>query len=211
MILCYLKKLFQLLLFFRRRPAFKNKGRIRTQQLFLVFRLAGKGEHSISRQLQRIPPRSCRSYLLSAFLNCALKLPKLVLKLLKEGTLGSPEEDGYISRGVRKNCFHDMPGADRAVAMLVKKLKGEEFTTEYPMPVFDRVDPAAAITDMKNATIALVTSGGIVPKGNPDHIESSSASKFGRYCIADVATADSEHYATAHGGYDPTYANHDPN
>ena len=138
-------------------------------------------------------------------------MAKLVLKLLKEGTLGSPEEDGYISRGVRKNCFHDIPGADRAVEMLVKKLKGEEFTTEYPMPVFDRVDPAAAITDMKNATIALVTSGGIVPKGNPDHIESSSASKFGRYCIADVATADSEHYATAHGGYDPTYANHDPN
>ena len=26
-----------------------------------------------------------------------------------------------------------------------------------------------------------------------------------------MATADSEHYATAHGGYDPTYANHDPN
>ena len=79
------------------------------------------------------------------------------------------------------------------------------------MPVFDRVDPAAAIKDMKDATIALVTSGGIVPKGNPDHIESSSASKFGRYCIAGVDTADGEHYATAHGGYDPTYANHDPN
>ena len=95
--------------------------------------------------------------------------------------------------------------------MLVKKLKGEAFETEYPMPSFDRVEPAAAITDMKNATIALVTSGGIVPKGNPDHIEASSATKFGTYCIEGVQSVDAEHYATAHGGYDPSYANADPN
>ena len=36
---------------------------------------------------------------------------------------------------------------------------------------------------LSKATIALVTSGGIVPKGNPDHIESSSASKYGKYDI----------------------------
>ncbi len=127
------------------------------------------------------------------------------------GNPGSPEEAGYMTRGVRVNFFQDRPGADRAVEMLVKKLKGEEFTTEYPMPSFDRVAPGEAIKDLKNATIALVTSGGIVPKGNPDHIEASSAMKFGTYDIEGVQTADGEHYATAHGGYDPTYANTDPN
>lgn len=137
-------------------------------------------------------------------------MAKLVKEVL-DGTVGSPEQSGYMPRGVRVNFFQDKPGADRAVDMLVKKLKGEAFTTEYPMPSFDRVEPGAAITDMKNATIALVTSGGIVPKGNPDHIESSSASKYGAYDIAGVQTADAEHYATAHGGYDPTYANEDPN
>jgi len=59
--------------------------------------------------------------------------------------------------------------------------------------------------------IALVTSGGIVPKGNPDHIEASSATKYGTYSIAGVQSADEVAYATAHGGYDPTYANTDPN
>ena len=135
-------------------------------------------------------------------------------KLVKEamaGTIGSPEESGYMPRGVRVNFIQDRPGADRAVDMLVKKLKGEAFETEYPMPSFDRVEPGPAIKDMKNATVAVVTSGGIVPKGNPDHIESSSASKFGTYSIAGVQTADEEHYQTAHGGYDPTYANEDPN
>lgn len=139
-------------------------------------------------------------------------MAKLVLKVLEtNGNPGSPEEAGYMPRGVRVNFFQDKPGADRAVEMLVKKLKGEAFTTEYPMPSFDRVAPGAAITDLKNATIALVTSGGIVPKGNPDHIEASSAMKFGTYDIEGVESADGEHYATAHGGYDPTYANTDPN
>lgn len=139
-------------------------------------------------------------------------MAKLVLRLIEtKGDPGSPEEGGYMPRGVRVNFFRESCGAERAVEMLVKKLKGEAFETEYPMPSFDRVAPGAPVQDMKNATIALVTSGGIVPKGNPDHIEASSAMKFGTYGIEGVMSADPEHYATAHGGYDPTYANADPN
>ena len=138
-------------------------------------------------------------------------MSKLIMKSLRGEPIGSPADEGYIQRGVRVNRFHDKIGAARAVDMLVKKLKGEEFKTEYPMPVFDRVPPAEPIKDMKNAVIALVTSGGIVPKGNPDHIEASSASKYGTYSIAGVQSADEVAYATAHGGYDPTYANTDPN
>lgn len=138
-------------------------------------------------------------------------MAKLALKMLSGAQIGSPEEEGYIARGVRVNYFYDAPGAERAVDMLVKKLKGEGFETEYPMPSFDRVAPAEAIKDMKNATIALVTSGGIVPKGNPDRIEASSATKYGTYSIAGVQSAEEVAYATAHGGYDPTYANNDPN
>ena len=91
----------------------------------------------------------------------------------------------------------------------VKKLNGKEYETEYPMPSFDRVAPGAAIVDMAHAKIALVTSGGIVPKGNPDHIESSSASKYGQYDIEGVMDLTEETYETAHGGYDPVYANQD--
>ena len=39
-------------------------------------------------------------------------------------------------------------GSKRAVDMLVKKLKGEEFVTEFKMPNFDRVDPIPPITDI---------------------------------------------------------------
>ena len=137
-------------------------------------------------------------------------MSKLVLKLLSGVKMGLPEEEGYLEQGLRVNCFHSHPGAERAVEMLVKKLKGETFKTEYPMPSFDRVEPAKAIKNMSEATIALVTSGGIVPKGNPDHIEASSATKYGSYSLVGVDAASGDAYATAHGGYDPTYANAAP-
>lgn len=130
-------------------------------------------------------------------------------KLLRGEAVGASCEDGYIPQGIRVNFFEKERGSKRAVDMLLKKLAGKPFVTEYPMPSFDRVAPAAAIKDLSHATIALVTSGGIVPKGNPDRIESSNASHFGEYDIGDVQDLTSEAYETAHGGYDPTYANQD--
>ena len=138
-------------------------------------------------------------------------MARILLKQLKGEPLGRPEEEGYIPRGVRVNFFAEKTGAERALDMLVKKLRGEPFTTEYPMPVFDKVPPNPPITDMKNSTVALVTSGGIVPRGNPDHIEASSASKYGEYSLEGVQAISAETHQTAHGGYDPTYANEDPN
>jgi len=137
------------------------------------------------------------------------KMVPLALKLAKGEEIGSPEEENYMSRGIRKNYFAEKRGSARAVEMLVKKLKGEEFVTEFPMPDFDRVEPNPAVKDITKAKIALVTSGGIVPKGNPDHIESSSASKYGKYDIEGVMDLTSETHETAHGGYDPVYANED--
>ncbi len=136
-------------------------------------------------------------------------IANLALKLVKGEEIGTPEEEGYIERGIRYNFFHEETGSKRAVDMLLKKLKGEEFVTEYPMPEFDRVDPQPAIKDLSKAKIALCTSGGIVPKGNPDHIESSSASKYGEYDITGVNDLTEDTYETAHGGFDPVYCNED--
>lgn len=137
------------------------------------------------------------------------KLVPLALKLVGGEEIGASAEEGYLPNGIRKNFFEKDRGSKRAVDMLLKKLAGKEFTTEYPMPDFDRVEANPAVKDITKATIALVTSGGIVPKGNPDHIESSSASKYGKYDIDGVDDLTEATYETAHGGYDPTYANED--
>ena len=137
------------------------------------------------------------------------KMAPLALKLARKEKIGASAEEGYIPTGVRVNFFDTERGSKRAVDMLVKKLAGKEFVTEYPMPNFDRVDPNPAVKDLSKAKVALVTSGGIVPKGNPDRIESSSASKYGEYVIDGVMDLTEATYETAHGGYDPVYANLD--
>lgn len=134
-------------------------------------------------------------------------MANVVNKLLKGEEL-NPAEDGYYERH-RRNFFTEERGSKRAVDMLIKKLAGEEFVTEYPMPDFDNVEPGKPIADLSKAKIAIVTSGGIVPHGNPDHIESSSASKYGRYDITGVDDLKEGEYETAHGGHDPIYANED--
>lgn len=137
-------------------------------------------------------------------------MARVLLKLLKGEKLGSPAEEGLLEKGIRQNIFHDQPGAERAVSMLIKKLRGEPFATEYKMPVFDRVTPRPPVVEMGSARIALVTSGGIVPMGNPDHIAASSAQNYGEYDIGTVTDLRRGEYQTVHGGYDQTYANQDP-
>lgn len=131
------------------------------------------------------------------------------LKLAKGEPIGASSEEGYIPNGIRVNFFENKRGSERAVEMLLKKLKGESFVTEFPMPDFDRVTPNPAVKEISKVKIALVTSGGIVPKGNPDRIESSSASRYGKYDLDGVVDLTESTYETAHGGYDPVYANLD--
>lgn len=138
-------------------------------------------------------------------------MAKLAMKIMKGEKIGASVEEGYMNMGVRVNMFEEERGAKRAVDMLINKLNDKPFVTEYPMPSFDRVAPNKAVKDLSKATIALCTSGGIVPKGNPDHIESSSASHYGEYSIAGVQALDEAGWETAHGGYDPIYANENPN
>lgn len=138
------------------------------------------------------------------------KMADFVRKLGLGQEIGLPEEEGYFPHGIRVNQFVGRTGAERAVDMLLAKLRGEAFQTEYPMPTFERVPASPAISDLRSTTIALVTSGGIVPLGNPDRIEAASASKFAEYSIAGVDDLTPDAYQTCHGGYDPSYANDDP-
>lgn len=139
------------------------------------------------------------------------KMAPLALKLARNEKIEASCVEGYIPNGVRVNLFEKECGAVRAVKMLIAKLNDKPYVTEFPMPDFDRVEPNPAILDMSKATVALCTSGGSVPKGNPDRIESSSASHYGEYDITGVMSMDGEHWETAHGGYDPVYINEDGN
>ncbi len=132
-----------------------------------------------------------------------------VAKKLLQGEQPKPDADDYFVQGKRLTVLVDKTGSERAIDMLMKRLKDEEFETEMPMPSFDLVEPAAPIADLSKAVIALATSGGIVPLGNPDRIQSASAQKWGKYNVDGLDNL-ADGFATIHGGYDPVYANESP-
>jgi glycine reductase len=137
-------------------------------------------------------------------------MASLGMKLLSGESMGPARVEGYIHRGIRKNFIHEKNGAERAVEMILAKVKDEPFRTEYEMPTFNKIPPAAPIKDLKNATIALVCSGGIVPFGNPDHIRVSSAESYGTYDLSGLQDLTPDIYESIHGGYDREWANKDP-
>ncbi len=124
--------------------------------------------------------------------------------------LGKPAEERYYSRGHVVPERAAAPAAQRAVDMLLAKLEGKPFHSEIELPSFRRVAPAPPVANLASATIALVTDGGLVPRGNPDGIENRSATKFGAYSLAGLERLTPESYEVAHGGYDTAYVAADP-
>lgn len=137
------------------------------------------------------------------------KMAEFIKRIEKGETIDEPERDGYMQRGIRKVFMSDKTGAVRAVDMLMDKMDGKAYRTELPMPVFEKVTPSPAIRDIKNATIAFVTTGGLVPKGNPGHLEASAAMKYVSHSFEEYGGFTLPNSETVHGGYDPVYVNED--
>ena len=111
---------------------------------------------------------------------------------------------------MRRNEFDAKSGAERMVEMLLDRLQQRPFTSEVQLPQYDQVSPAAALSGLENATIALVTTSGVVPQGNPDRIESWRATKWMKYPIGHLQEMSPAEWTCVHGGYDNGYVRQDP-
>jgi len=136
------------------------------------------------------------------------RMAALALKLLR-GEAVAPAADGYIPRGILVNTVVGETAARRGVAMLLSKLRAEPYATEIALPRWDRVPPPPPIKDATAATVALVSEGGIVARGNPDRLESWGATKYLRYPV-DRPDLTGDAYECIHGGFDRSFASADP-
>lgn len=136
----------------------------------------------------------------------------LANKLLDGEEIGPAEQEGYFPRGIRHQVWRadSKPACERMIDMLLKKVNGQPFVTEMPIPKIDRVPIAPALKDLKKAKIALLNTGGIVPVDNPDRIQSASATRWGRYNIEGVDDLKGGVFKTVHAGFDPAAADADP-
>lgn len=131
-------------------------------------------------------------------------------KLLTGADLKGAEAEGYFGRGFRHEIYledcRENTAAYRGVQMLVKKIQKQPYQTELVIPKKDLVPIAAPVADLSKATVAYITTSGVVPVDNPDRIQSASATRWGRYSIEGLdhlPNRAENGFKTIHAGYDP--------
>ena len=139
------------------------------------------------------------------------RLARVALRLGRGEALGPAETEGYIAQGRRRVWDRGRPGYQRALDMLLDKLHGRPFVSEVPFHAPDRVTPAAPIVDLTRARIAMVTTGGLVRKGNPDRQVSANATRFHRHSVKDLEALTPEGWEAYHSGYFNHIVNKNPN
>ena len=128
-------------------------------------------------------------------------LARLALTLGSGRELGSTDEEGYLWRGFRRPVQREKIGATRAVDMVLARIAGRPFASEIPVTTYDAVAPVAPVADLSRVKLGVVTSGGLVPRGNPDRLVSARAERFFRYPIDDQSTLVVGEWESVHGGY----------
>ena len=137
-------------------------------------------------------------------------MARLGTKLANKEPLGRPSDEGYLPQGKLRSEFVEQTAAHRLAQMLLAKMKGQPFTSEVPIVPVEPVPVPPALTDLSKATVAIVTDGGLVPKGNPDQIPRSFSQVWGAYSFAQQESLSSQDYEVAHGGYDNRHVEQDP-
>jgi len=148
--------------------------------------------------------------------NLALKLTSKEKegKLLSGEKIGRPEEDHYFPRGLIKNEIVDKTAAERSVEMLLAKLQERPFQTEAKRPELQPFYPSPPIgRDLSDCEIALISDGGLVPKGNPDRLRSRGNLIWAKYRIETFWPREFPAAAleVSHTGYFPVHVLEDPN
>ena len=138
------------------------------------------------------------------------RMTRLAQKLIAKNAIGSPRDEGYIPRGLIRDQFVEKTAGERLVELALAKIRGEPFDSEMTPAAFAPVPMPAAVRNLRTAKVMLITDGGLVPKGNPDQIQGSAATRWGSYSIKDCGDLRAEDYEISHGGYDPQFVRQDP-
>jgi betaine reductase len=138
------------------------------------------------------------------------RMGRLARKLMRNQDIGRPGDEGYFPRGLLRDAFVDHTAAERLVAMVVAKTTGQPFASEFTATTLPSVPAPAPVAALSRARVAIVTDGGLVPKGNPDNIAPYAATNWGAYDIADLDDLQGENYEVSHRGYDTRYVAQDP-
>ncbi len=135
----------------------------------------------------------------------------LAARLARGETIVQPAEAGCFARGLKRTVFRDDDAAKRAVDMLMRKIAGQPFVSEISVPKFDRVTPARMAASLANATVALVTDGGLVAKGNPERMPTGYTDRMTAISVTGRRQFATDDVEVHHFGYNTQFVSDDAN
>lgn len=139
------------------------------------------------------------------------KLAELAVKLGNGENVGPAESAGYFPRGIRVEGKRYASAATRAGDMLMARLTGSPWTTELRIEAPEATTPADPVTDLTNARIAMMTSGGLVPIGNPEGQVRGGSTRWWKYSIDGLSGLSAEEWESIHRGFFVGITNEEPN
>ncbi len=139
------------------------------------------------------------------------KMAQFVLELSAGSTIGTAAEAGYIPRGLRLEEFVSKNAAERTIDMLLDKIAGQPFTTEIPIEQLKPVPVASRITSIADTCLALATTAGVLPEGNPDGFKVWKNTQWRKYSIGKLDTMKDTGWDAIHGGYNNVFMQENPN
>ncbi len=137
-------------------------------------------------------------------------MARFACRLASGAEIKSAQQEGYLPRGVRRDEKADRPAVKRAISMLLDRLNGRPITTEIPVEIWDQVQIAAPLTDLSKSTIAIMTTSGVVPWGNPDGFKIFRNTHWRKYSIAELNRMEPGRWEAIHGGYNVSFINQNP-
>ena len=143
--------------------------------------------------------------------NALSRIAQFVSKLAADSAIGLPSQEGYIPRGFRRDEVASKNGAARAVSMLLDKLLGRPFVTEIPVESLEGIPAAPGIANLSTACLALVSTSGVVPSGNPDGFRGYQNTQWRKYSIDKLDSMQDTCWDVIHGGYNTEFIRKNPN
>lgn len=142
--------------------------------------------------------------------NAIKEVVSFVKKLVAdEVVVGDSEE--FFGIGPAVEIDYSIPASTRGIDMLLNKYYGKKIQTEVIMPNREEIPVPLLEKPLSEAKIAVVTDGGLVPKGNPDNQVPTNSTTYRKYDFGDVKSLDYEDYQVSHQGYNNEFILEDPN
>lgn len=139
------------------------------------------------------------------------RLVEFALRLAQGDTIRDGKAEGYHGSGPAIQIDYETPACKRGIDMLLAKYYGKPFHTEVMMPNHEEIPIPVLDKPLSECKIALITDGGLVPKGNPDKMVPTNSKTFNSYSIEGMESLDANDFEVSHQGYNNAFVLADPN